>query len=138
MRSGNVVLNDNFRVRIYSFDSPYKSNCVARVPLRILRISDHKRELRNDAETPNARRKFQRLVRAQALIHLLQSPIRSRFGAEENHGGPGATQQAKRLVRVTQDRVNTSLGPPVQFQRGQLNGKFSGMALIQEKIVVIK
>src|SRR6185312_6408521 len=52
--------------------------------------------------------------------------------------GTSAAQQPKRLIGVTQNRVDSSFRPPAEIQRNQPFGEADGVGFVQEKIVVVK
>jgi hypothetical protein len=89
MGSGNVVLNDDFRVRVQFLNAADEVNGIAGIACRVRWIAEDEREFRYDSELADSRRELQGLGAGDALVHLLQHFVGAGFGAEEYHGGSG-------------------------------------------------
>ena len=113
-------------------------NALPRVTLRIFWISENNGELGNDAEAPYSRSERERVLGTQVFVHLLQVFVRSRFGAEKNHGATRAADGFEGSVRVFHHDVSTPLAPPSHIERGHPIRQFTSMIFAKKEIVVVK
>ncbi len=81
---------------------------------------------------------IQRLICRDALLHLLENPVRAGLGAEEDHGAAGALDGCKGLVRVARHDVYASLAPPPQIEVSHAITELPGMIFPKEEIHVVE
>src|SRR6185437_824472 len=91
----DVVLDDDFRIRIHALDAAYEVDGGARILFGIRGIADDEGKFRDDAEFADASGEFERLGRRDLLVHAFEHGIRTGFGSEENHGGAGIANRLK-------------------------------------------
>ncbi len=133
-----VVVNDDLRPGIETLDLANELQGFASIALRIAGISHHKRKFRNNAEVSHPAGDLQRLLRGDALLHLLQRPVRSRFRAEEDHGASAAAQRGQSRVRVSRHHIHACLAPPAEAQWCEPFCQIARVVFPQEEVHVIE
>src|SRR5581483_3848672 len=83
-------------------------------------------------------RKLHCLVSRKLLLHLLQHPVGSRLGAEEDHGAAGAPECLECTVRIPIHDIDPSFAPPPKAKRLDAFRQFASVVLAQEEIHVVE
>ncbi len=135
---GGVEVGDQLHRRVHRLQLADEGEGVLLLNLRLLRVAEDERELRDDAVLAGLGGGRQDLVGGDPLVHPLQHLVRTGLRAAEHHEQACFAQGAPGGVRKARQGVDPGLAPPADAERLEAVGHLARLGFVEEEVVVVE